>query len=502
LFRRPAILTSAIAAGFLVVAGCESSSRSVTGPSGSKCAISIPANLPPLGAAGGSGSLAVTAARECAWSAASGAAWITIANGSGRGSGAVTYTVAPNPVPNTRQGALLVGDSRATVLQDAAACVFDVSPPSHDIAASGGTARATVATIAGCAWQAFANDPWIEIVDGSSGSGPGRVTFRAAPNAGLARTAILSIAGHQIAVRQDAPGAACDTAIGATDLSVPAGGASPEIAVTAGVDCQWTATSHDAWIAVMDGGGGSGNGVVRLVIDPNTGGERVGTVTIGSRTVTVTQAGSTVPCSYIVSPAAHAVGAGGGGAAVAVTAAGGCGWTAVSHASWIVVVAGAQGNGSGTVTLAVSANTGQERVGTVTVAGQSVSVTQAPAPAPGPAPDPDPDPGPDPDPDPDPDPGPGPDPSPACSYSADPLKQIVPLVPLSAFTVAVQTQQGCAWTAESNHGWITITNGGTGTGSGTVTYTVDLTLLPRTGTIEVAGQTVTVDQRGQLLSTP
>jgi hypothetical protein len=56
----------------------------------------------------------------------------------------------------------------------------------------------------------------------------------------------------------------------------------------------------------------------------------------------------------------------------------------------------------------------------------------------------------------------------------------------------------CAWTAQSNVAWLTITAGTSGTGNGTVSYTVaaNNTPDPRTGTLTIAGRTFTVTQPG------
>jgi hypothetical protein len=63
-------------------------------------------------------------------------------------------------------------------------------------------------------------------------------------------------------------------------------------------------------------------------------------------------------------------------------------------------------------------------------------------------------------------------------------------------TVRVTAGQGCAWTTRSDDRWITVSSGGSG--NGTVTITVERNILPlnRTGTVVVAGRTVTVTQRG------
>jgi len=53
----------------------------------------------------------------------------------------------------------------------------------------------------------------------------------------------------------------------------------------------------------------------------------------------------------------------------------------------------------------------------------------------------------------------------------------------------------CAWTAQSNAPWITITSGASGSGNGNVGFTVTAnTGAQRVGTMTVAGQTVTVTQ--------
>ncbi|MBI4741770.1 MAG: hypothetical protein HY777_09550 [Betaproteobacteria bacterium] len=68
----------------------------------------------------------------------------------------------------------------------------------------------------------------------------------------------------------------------------------------------------------------------------------------------------------------------------------------------------------------------------------------------------------------------------------------------SAGTVGVTTGAGCAWSAASNAGWITITSGASGNGSGTVAYSVQANTgsSSRTGTLSIAGKTFTVTQSG------
>jgi hypothetical protein len=65
-------------------------------------------------------------------------------------------------------------------------------------------------------------------------------------------------------------------------------------------------------------------------------------------------------------------------------------------------------------------------------------------------------------------------------------------------SVSVSASNGCAWTATSNDGFITIISGSSGTGNGTVNYSVaaNTSSSGLTGTMIIAGQTFTVTQSG------
>jgi len=63
--------------------------------------------------------------------------------------------------------------------------------------------------------------------------------------------------------------------------------------------------------------------------------------------------------------------------------------------------------------------------------------------------------------------------------------------------LSVSSGTSCAWTAVSNVGWITITSGASGSGLGGVNFVVAAnTAAERTGTLTVAGKTVTFTQGG------
>jgi hypothetical protein len=85
--------------------------------------------------------------------------------------------------------------------------------------------------------------------------------------------------------------------------------------------------------------------------------------------------------------------------------------------------------------------------------------------------------------------------SPTCSFSLSPSSQSFDSAGGSG-TAAIQPSSGCSWTAMSNDTWISITSAISGTGNGTVVFQVqpNMTGLPRTGTLTIAGQTFTVNQ--------
>lgn len=81
-----------------------------------------------------------------------------------------------------------------------------------------------------------------------------------------------------------------------------------------------------------------------------------------------------------------------------------------------------------------------------------------------------------------------------CSFFISPSDQSF-LAPGGLGSVVVTTPVNCNWTALSNSSFITITAGNSGTGTGAVTYSVLANpAAARTGTVTIAGQTLTVTQ--------
>jgi Viral BACON domain/Putative binding domain, N-terminal len=171
---------------------------------------------------------------------------------------------------------------------------------------------------------------------------------------------------------------------------------------------------------------------------------------------------SSTPCSPTLGAPTASAAVGGGTGSIAVTAGAGCTWTAVSKATWITVTSGASGSGNGSVGYSVAANTGASgRTGTITIAGQVFAITQAGT---------------------------------SCTYTVSAATVSVSAA-AGLSSVTVTTTTGCTWSATSNVAWAVITNGNGRSGNGALNFSVTANSGgSRTGTLTVAGKTVTVTQ--------
>jgi hypothetical protein len=205
----------------------------------------------------------------------------------GSGNGNVTFSVAVN-TGGARDATLTIAGQVVTITQTALSCSYAVSPTSASSGASGGAGtQITVTTTAGCSWTAASNVNWLSIVTGAAGTGTAKVTYSVLANTGPARAGTLTVAGQTVTISQST---GCVYAINPTSLSIgTAGGNGGPVTVTAQTDCQWTTTSNVNWITVTSGASGTGNGSVSFTVAANTGGARMGTLTIAGSTFTVSQ---------------------------------------------------------------------------------------------------------------------------------------------------------------------------------------------------------------------
>ncbi|MBA3297513.1 MAG: BACON domain-containing protein, partial [Acidobacteria bacterium] len=202
----------------------------------------------------------------------------------------------------------------------------------------------------------------------------------------------------------------------------------------------------------------------------NTGAARTATLTIAGQPFTVTQAEAAPTCAYALAPTSYSAPATGGPTSVAVATSSGCSWTTTGLPSWMTFTSGdGTGSGTGTVNLTVQANTGAARTATLTIAGRQFTISQAAG-------------------------------LPPCVYVVTPTVFNVDQRDQSgprALTITIQTASSCAWTASITSGgsWLTIRTGTSGTGNGsTVVEVARNSGDARTGTLIVAGETVTINQ--------
>jgi hypothetical protein len=457
-----------------VVAACTSSETSVTAPSSQRCAVTVTNSMETVPASGGAGTITVAASRDCTWAASNGAPWIVLtAATNGQGDGTISYRVAANGDPAQRRSSIDVNNTAAAIVQEAAACNYTVTPSNAAIPAPGGNVAVRVQTNSACAWTAVAEASWARVTSGGSGQGDGNVTIVVDANGSAPRSARAVVAGTPVTLDQageqsttpappppSPPPPGCSYSIQPNGQTIPAGGGPGFIDVTAsGGTCAWTTVSNTGWVTITGGASASGTGRATFSVAGNSGGSRTGSISVAGHTFTVTQAG--VSCSYSINPSSDAIAAAGGTSTIAVTTGGSCAWSAGSNASWISVTSGASGTGTGTVKLNIAANSGAARTGTATIAAQTFTVTQAAAP---------------------------------CNFSLTPA--IVDMPPSGGSSrTNVSAGAGCAWSAVSNDAWITLTGETSDVGNGVVRFTVDAnTGAARSGTVRIAGQTLTVTQ--------
>lgn len=174
-------------------------------------------------------------------------------------------------------------------------------------------------------------------------------------------------------------------------------------------------------------------------------------------------------CSYTLANApAAAVVAAGVEFAVSVTTAAGCTWTASTTAAFISVVGAASGAGNGSVRFAVQANTGAARQGSIQIAGQALTVNQMAG-----TPE-------------------------TCDFGVSPTDLSVGTSGGDvSVTITINNGTNCSWTATANDAFISLKSGANGSGPGSVVFGVEANSGgARSGTITVAGRTVTIQQEG------
>ena len=161
-------------------------------------------------------------------------------------------------------------------------------------------------------------------------------------------------------------------------LAFSATGAEGALTVSAPGTSNWTATTSDSWITIINGSG-TGNGTINFAVRDNPDGRfRVGTITLARRSYTIRQEGlDSGACSYTLSPPFQSFGGLGGNGSFSVLTSEECIWSAQANVSWITITSDNGGVGNGTLTFTVAANgSGVARKGMITVGNQVFTVKQ------------------------------------------------------------------------------------------------------------------------------
>lgn len=372
-------------------------------------------------------------------------------------------------------------------------CEISVANNPSELPATGGTGTLTVTTSRDCTWSASTDAPWVSLA-ATSGQGGATVKYSVLPNPNaIPRRSQIVVAQHNVDVSQAA--APCRYDVSPATVTVDAAEHQVAITVASPNGCAWTVRSEVPWIGRATPADGTGSATVRFTAAANATDARTGTVLVANATVRVNQAAGssgnpTLPpspaptptpsptptptpsptptpgCSYDVAPARASVAAAGDEVTVVVTAPTGCAWSASSNVPWITIASGSAGSGSGSVRVSASPNNGATaRTGTINVAGQTVTIAQQAS-------------------------------TQLCSYQLTPASRDVGSDPF-AFAVDVTAPSGCTWTASSDVPWISIVGSNSGSGTGSLRVSTSGNAGgPRSGTVRVATETLTVQQAG------
>lgn len=326
-----------IVAAAIGVAACGSSGQTSVNPAApgaARCQPSLGSAPPNFAPAGGTGTLAVSVARECQWSANSNASWIVLTAREGQGDGSVAYRVTENVDPVTRRGSISVEGQTVQLGQEPAPCRFTVAADETGVPSVGGDVVVQIRAHAACSWSAAASAPWVS-ASPTSGNGDGNVRVQVLPNAGALRTADIVVAGQRITVTQQAqpaaplppapappspappapappaptppaptppapgpapppgptpPPAVCAYQLSSALATFPATGGTGTVRVRTTAGCPWDVQSSASWVTITSGATGVGEADVRYTVAENFAtSSRNATITVASQTHRVVQ---------------------------------------------------------------------------------------------------------------------------------------------------------------------------------------------------------------------
>lgn len=345
---------------------------------------------------GGTGSVSVTTAQGCGWTASGAPPWITVTAGStGSGPGTVAYSVAANSTSTSRNSGLTIAGQTHTVTQAGLAptvCTYQISPGAAVYNKDAGTGTFAVAAPPSCSWTAVSNAAWLTITNGAQGSGAGTVAYAVARNLDTAeRSGAITVGARSFSVRQSGDAGACAYSVAPVAFQPCMPGGTLNATLITQASCSWTVTSDSAWLGVASSASGSGSATISINYPDNYDAPRAGIVMVrwptptAGQNIHVAQAG----CVYAVSRSDISMAAAGGTATFDViqqsvpNSCGGatqdrCIWTAQADVPWVTITSSMPRSGDNPVSFTVTANdSASARSGRITVRDKVVVITQA-----------------------------------------------------------------------------------------------------------------------------
>jgi hypothetical protein len=208
----------------------------------------------------------------------------------------LTYGSPPDPLgsastaDNVRvhnQNAVTVANFRLATTGNG--CTYTLSPTSASMGAAGGSASFSVTAGAGCAWNLATSASWLTIGASSGTTASGILYYSAAANAGLARTATITVGGQVFTVNQ---AAGCTFSLSPSSASFAAAGGGGTTTLSTGAGCAWSVASSASWLTVTSATSGTGGATISFAASSNTGTTRSANLTIGGATLLATQTSS------------------------------------------------------------------------------------------------------------------------------------------------------------------------------------------------------------------
>lgn len=302
-FSATANATSGTRAGTLSVAGLAVS-VSQAGAS-APCEYAVSANPTSFSKDAGTGTVVVSAAPSCAWSASTSVPWLTVtAGGQGSGNGTVSFAVSRNTeIPDRRSGIVVAAQTiEITQAGDIGGCQYSVAPIEFNVCMTVPVLTTTITTQASCPWTASSGVPWMTVTSGQSGSGTGAIQMSVSDNWAAARDGVVMVrwptptAGQNLRVFQ----AGCTYAVNPATFNIGAAGGSFPVSVyqfssvTCGGPtqdaCLWTVQADVPWITVSRSTG-KGDDLFTFTAAANTtGASRNGSIQVRDKTVAIFQA--------------------------------------------------------------------------------------------------------------------------------------------------------------------------------------------------------------------